>query len=122
MKTKAAKPTPAPWRWQVGDIHDHGDERSGFTILMADYGPSGGAVRHVIQYADGICEGDNDYPEAEANARLIAAAPLLLAECEAALKRCRCRGRGYDRGVPCLDCKCLRALLADVKGEPEKTT
>lgn len=89
--------TPGPWQFVYGDLFDHSDDgnANGFTILMAgarvkdmpkDEMPEAGAERvgpcwaiHQIRIAEDLFPEDAGHDEAEANARLISAAPDLYA-------------------------------------------
>ena len=76
--------TPGPWTYHRGSWGFHGDpdEDSGFHFLLGGEEASG--VEEIIGYADMLYPDDGQqYEEAEANARLIAAAPDLLAALEA---------------------------------------
>lgn len=79
--TEQVKHTPGPWRLIEGDIHCHDDDDNGggWSILMGQYGSGGGRTIHRVQYAEDIYPEDKSFAEAEANARLIAEAPALLA-------------------------------------------
>lgn len=69
-KTEAAKPTHTPGPWRIGD--------AGNTIFGA---PNGTPSPDTIAYQIGEAKGAK-----RANARLIAAAPELLAACRAVVK------------------------------------
>ncbi len=89
--------TSGPWQFIYGDLFDHGEDgnANGFTILMADARvaemppdemPEAGAVRlgrklaiHQVRIAEDIFPEDAGRKEAEANARLMSAAPELYA-------------------------------------------
>ena len=94
--------TPGPWQFAYGDLYDHGEDgdANGFTVLMAgartmerpeNETPGAGADRigkalviHQVRIAEEIFPEDGGYDEAEANARLIAAAPVMVAALQAA--------------------------------------
>jgi hypothetical protein len=87
--------TPGPWQFIFGDLYDHGEDghANGFTILMAgarvadmplDEMPEAGSERigkplviHQVRVSEDIFPEDAGRKEAEANARLMAAAPEL---------------------------------------------
>lgn len=94
--------TPGPWR------HD-GDP---FTPTVFSDKPRANGVR-------GVCEVDPG-DDAVANARLIAAAPDLLAACEALLHLAGCDPREIG-GVEKLVRDRARAAIARAKGEPDGT-
>lgn len=75
------KSTPGRWRLEEGQPDDHGEDGGGgFTICMGDRERTGGGrYIHAAGYAEGMYPEDKEYPEAEANARLMASAPELLA-------------------------------------------
>lgn len=78
--------TPGPWAFVPGQSSDHSDGGGGgFCIVMDQQGRLARSryVEHVVDYAGDLYPEDGDqYYEAEANARLIAAAPDLLAACK----------------------------------------
>lgn len=102
MTTSRTEPgwTKGPWQFAYGDLYDHGEDgdANGFTVLMAgartkerpeDETPGAGADRigkalviHQVRIAEEIFPEDGGHDEAEANARLIAAAPDLYAALE----------------------------------------
>lgn len=73
MKTTTTTHTPGPWKHDASDVLN--PDRA-FGIIAHDdaEGPDGDATQCVAE----ICDG----PTAEADARLIASAPTLLAACE----------------------------------------
>jgi hypothetical protein len=84
----ANKHAPGPWSMSTGQWGDHSaDGGGGFHILMGKY--PGGIVPSVrlLDYAADIYPEDNGYSEAEANARLIAAAPEILGALKALVRQ-----------------------------------
>lgn len=77
VATAKSSHTPGPWTLHYGDLHDYGEDgqENGFHITMGNYNRSGGPVIHALRYAEEVFPESKEYPEAEANARLIAAAP-----------------------------------------------
>lgn len=108
--------TPAPWRFDYGDSFDHHEdgEANGFEILMDGANPrETGRCQaiHRIRYAEEVFPDDACREEAEANARLIAAAPELyeaLVDLHAAV---------HGGGFPHEAVKRAEAALAKVHGE-----
>jgi hypothetical protein len=85
-----AKWTSGPWRYKRGDSFDHGKDgaENGFEIVLSG-APESGRCRiiHRIRYAEDIFPEDgDDYVEAEANCRLIRAAPALAEAVDALLR------------------------------------
>ena len=70
-----SKHTPGPWK-AAADKDD-----GGFVIMMGSRLENEGAFQaiHELIYVDNLFKGEKGYKEARANARLIAAAPDLLA-------------------------------------------
>jgi hypothetical protein len=91
------KHTPGPWDKIV---HGRSDSRVGAKTLIA------------IVYSQAYGDRENQ----EANARLIAAAPELLAELKEAVKDCRCSLAERDSGHR-IDCFAPGALAAIAKAE-----
>jgi hypothetical protein len=103
--------TPAPWQFIYGDIYDHSEDghANGFTVLMAgarvcdmppDEMPEAGSAQigrplviHQVRIAEDIFPEDAGRTEAEANARLISAAPELYAALNCA---CDLISNGYQ--------------------------
>lgn len=74
--------TPGPWEWSRMLIPSkQKDRRSGFVVNQTDKQPENLSL--PIRICDMRCAPDNPFAECEANARLIAAAPDLLAALEA---------------------------------------
>ncbi len=102
MAMEAPPFTPGPRQFIYGDLFDHGEDghANGFTVLMAsarvaelpdDEEPEAGADRignslviHQIRIAEDVFPEDAGRAEAEANARLISAAPDLYDACRQA--------------------------------------
>lgn len=105
--------TPGPW--EVGDTDEGHIIKMGRAITSPSHYPVHMAVNydHGIPPYGGDCT-HNQFLEAEANARLIAAAPALLAACEAALAR-----REGEVVEPCESGLCiqLRAAIALARGD-----
>ena len=101
--------TPGPWRYEEDDY--------GHVITMGSRlgDPSHWAVQHEIEYQHGLdpsYEPDTyAFAEAEANARLIVAAPDLLAAAKVAVKKCG--GADYEAGR-----EALLAAIAKAEGKP----
>lgn len=97
--------TPGPWRVE---------ESWGAPCIQAKKRPVATVLYH---------NGSED-PDVEANARLIAAAPDLLAAAEAAAAACDCTNGLIVTGAtpfleygPCPKCATLRAAIAKARGE-----
>lgn len=124
--------TPGPWRFDYGDSFDHGEdgEANGFEILLGAANPRvNGRCRSIdrIRYAEDIFPEDNERAEAEANARLIAAAPDLAAQLEDARitleEAAKLLARDYPSVANNLVNQCaIRCgdALAKARGEREK--
>lgn len=82
-KPSVARFTSGPWRYKRGDSFDHGEdaEENGFEIILSGDPASGRiSVIHLIRYCEDIWPDDGpQHATAEANARLISAAPALYA-------------------------------------------
>lgn len=103
--------TPGPWdlSW---------DESNGFTIRMgtARRSPVSCDIAHIVEgYAECLYPEDGEqFIEAEANAKLMAASPDLLAACEEVLNRHNYQGTGAP-WPSLLDT--VQAAVAKAKGE-----
>jgi hypothetical protein len=110
-----ASHTPGPW-WT--DAAYDGKEM-GCSIIAArtDCGPlPGNPTRGQVAYATAIL--NTQARECEANARLIAAAPDLLALAKQYASECAgCDGTGYiSSWEKCADCADIRAVIAKAEG------
>lgn len=72
--------TPGPWRYEAGGGHAYNSIRGSDSVQTNGWPEPRGGVRNA-SYSDLVCEnlGDVSLPGPAANARIIAAAPELLA-------------------------------------------
>jgi len=78
-----SKPTPGPW----GVEYEEDLGRHTISMATALQTPGHYSAQHIIEYDHGLYPEDGkQYDEAEANARLIAAAPELLEACKKVLQ------------------------------------
>ena len=107
----AAKHAPGPWSIDLRWSKPH------YASINA---PTHSALASVVWCMDG----DQQTPQCEANARLIAAAPDLLALAHKYASECaECGGTGVIRATtsgcsdyPCYDCADIRAVIAKAEG------
>jgi hypothetical protein len=114
-ETAKANHTPGPWQIDSEDgqwwIYGGGDARATTGIAKCDL---------IVNAVMGICKQQNVIGqrmpdgEREANARLIAAAPDLLAVARRAVAMCTCHAT-MRPDIPCLSCA-ARAAIAKAEG------
>lgn len=105
-----SKHTPGDWT-----LHDAG-ERSGNIIRFEIMGVKGQSIAEIECFSTGDT-GCKSHGEVLANARLMKAAPDLLAACEAAQKVINCIPHEQAVAVPGIS-RLLRAAIAKAKGRP----
>jgi len=107
MSLQVISHSQPPWEWSPC-------ETSGFGINNLEYG-----IAHVFSSND-VCKADPQ--EAEANARLIAAAPEMLAALKVTIYKCQlCAGTGWwrqDSMTPCPVHWCQQVRTVIAKAEP----
>ena len=115
MSAEKAQHTPGPWKADKGGFNYIGEYDHWGTVR------GGPKIYNLVTVWADVPELAS---QAEANARLIASAPDLLAMVERYASECaECDGKGTWVGPdlhtePCDTCADLRALIARARGEP----
>lgn len=92
------KTTHTPGPWQVGTLANREDGNGDDERIIEQY-PGGPVIGTAWPMGEDF-DGENDHAEREANARLIAAAPELLAVARAVLDAWHANGRNFERPEP----------------------